>query len=350
MSEALINNFRARVLARQPLRIRGHGSKDFYGGPLEGQILDTTVYRGILNYEPSELVITARCGTPLAEIQATLAERGQCLPFDPPRFDAKGTIGGAIASGLSGPARLSVGAARDFMLGVTLMDGEGRVLKFGGEVMKNVAGFDVSRLMAGSLGTLGLLLDLSIKVLPVPVCDRTLSLAVDEVTALTLMNQWAGRPLPISATAWHEGQLYVRLAGAKAAVESAQADIAKVSRGDTALETIWAELRDHRHSFFAGDTPLWRLALPTTAPVTNLGAALIEWGGGLRWLRGTHDPASIRATAASLGGHATQFRGGDKSVGVFQPLAPAVLRLHQQLKARFDPHGVFNPGRLSPEF
>ncbi len=363
--DAALQSLRAQILTRQALQIRGGGSKDFYGGAMKetaaGNILDTRDYRGILNYEPSELVITARCGTPLAEIKAALAERGQYLPFDPPEFAPTSTLGGAIASGLSGPRRASVGSLRDFVLGVTLMDGEGRILKFGGEVMKNVAGFDVSRLLAGSLGTLGVLLDISVKVLPVPVCSQTLALALDQTAALTAMARWAGNlagpALPIAASCWYDGVLSVQLAGARSAVEMAQPSLAKVSRCDTAPESLWATLRDHQHPFFCHDgattAPLWRLALPPTSPALNLGPTLIEWGGGQRWLRGSADHAaatSLRAAVQAHGGHATLFRGGDKAVGVFQPLTPGLLALHKALKQRFDPHGIFNPGRLYPEF
>ncbi len=355
--DALLAGFRERIRAGTPLVVRGGGSKDFYGGAATGNVLDVRAWQGIANYEPSELVITARAGTPLAEVESRLAAQGQCLAFEPPRFGAGGTIGGMVACGLSGPRRMSVGALRDFVLGVTIMDGNGRVLKFGGEVMKNVAGFDVSRLMAGSMGTLGVLLDVSVKVLPVPVADATVVLAMNEADALQAVNQWAGQPLPLAATCWSPeqgGMLAVRLAGARAAVEAAARKIggeppspegANYSGGGTAL---WASLRDHTHAFFAGDAPLWRLAVPSTAPALDLGPTLVEWGGGQRWLRGEFDARSLRETVAKAGGHATLFRGGDKSVGVFTPTVPAIAALQQRLRAAFDPHGVFNAGRLYP--
>jgi glycolate oxidase FAD binding subunit len=354
-----IRQFREQIQARKPLRIRGAGSKDFYGNVLTGDVLDTRAHSGIVSYEPSELVATVKAGTPIAELTAALAEKKQWLPFEPPMFAAGGkvggTVGGMVASGLAGPGRLSAGSVRDFVLGVTLMDGEGRVLKFGGEVMKNVAGFDVSRLMAGSLGTLGLLLDVSIKVLPQPIAQTTLCFEMSEAAALMQLNRWAGQPIPITASAWHEGALHLRLAGARAAVASAVALLtAKVSAGDTAItpdaHALWASLRDQRHAFFAGDAPLWRLALPSTTAPLNLGATLIEWGGAQRWLRGEFDPAHIRAIAREHGGHATLFRGSQSHVpaftSAFTPLDPITARVHAQLKARFDPHGVFNPGRL----
>ena len=346
MSEATIQGFRERILARQPLRIRGGGSKDFYGNTMSGDVLDTRAHTGIVNYEPSELVITAKAGTLLLDLKSALAERRQWLPFEPPEFAAGSTVGGMVAAGLSGPGRLAHGALRDYILGVTLMDGEGRVLKFGGEVMKNVAGFDVSRLMAGSLGSLGLLLEVSIKVLPVPVAEATVRIPMNERDALTAINRWAGQPLPITATAWLSDTLFVRLAGADAAVKAA---LPQVGAGGTAISAEnapWIALRDHAHAFFKGDAPLWRLALPTTSPALTLGTALIEWGGGQRWLRGEHDANHLRTLARSHGGHATRFRGGDPAIAAFQPLDPVTLRLHQELKRRFDPQGLFNPGRL----
>jgi glycolate oxidase FAD binding subunit len=365
--------FRQRILEGQPLCIRGGGSKDFYGGPHVGKVLDTRGHAGIVNYEPTELVVTARSGTLLADLEAELASRQQFLPFEAPDFNGTATIGGAVAAGLSGPRRAAVGALRDFVLGVTIMDGAGRTLKFGGEVMKNVAGYDVSRLLAGSLGTLGVILEVSLKVLPVPLGDASLSLTVSEAEALDLMNRWAAQPLPIVATCWHEGQLWVRLAGATAAVVSAQKVLggeAKVGadeptkqqggrakdarlavvNGSTAPAAIWEELRHQGHDFFAGDAPLWRLSLPSTTPALGLGPTLIEWGGSQRWLRGDLDAAKIRDIATRAGGHATLFRGGDKTSGVFAPLSPAVMAIHRRLKAQFDPHGIFNRGRLTPDF
>ena len=345
-----------RTAARegQTLRIRGGGSKDWYGGPLQGEILDTRACSGIVDYEPTELVITARCGTPLGEIEAALAERRQMLAFEPPHFGAA-TLGGAIASGLSGPRRASAGALRDFVLGARLLDGRGEVLAFGGQVMKNVAGYDVSRLLAGSLGTLGLLLEVSLKVLPLPVAETTLRFAMGEADAIRSLNEWAGRPLPVSASCWADGVLALRLSGARAAVDDAVRSL-RGQGGEVMPDCapFWLDVREQRHAFFNGDAPLWRLSLPSTSGPVALGPQLIEWGGAQRWLRAAADPNGnadsarhIRATAAACGGHATLFRGGDKSVGVFQPLAPAIARIHERLKAGFDPAQVFNPGRMA---
>lgn len=347
---AVLEMFRERILARQPLRLRGGGSKDFYGGPATGAVLDTRGHAGIVHYEPAELVVTARCGTPLAELEAALAEQGQCLAFAPPRFGAA-TVGGMVAAGLSGPSRATAGALRDHVLGVRVMDGEGRVLRFGGEVMKNVAGFDVSRLMAGSLGTLCLILDVSLKALPRPAAETSLRFAMTEAQALTAVNQWAGQPLPLAASAWRDGVLTVRLAGAAAAVATARAKLGGEPLDPLPAQEFWLELREQTAGFFAGAEPLWRLSVPATAPPLGLpGPLLVEWFGAQRWLRGGFEASAVRTLAVQAGGHATLFRGGERRDGVFTPLPPALLAIHRRLKRGFDPHGVFNPGRLFPEF
>jgi glycolate oxidase FAD binding subunit len=344
----MIDEFRARILERKPLRLRGGGSKDFYGGLPAGEVLDTRGHSGIVSYEPTELVVTARCGTPLAELESALAEQCQFLACEPPGFGAA-TVGGAVAAGLSGPRRAAVGSLRDFVLGVKIMDGEGRVLRFGGEVMKNVAGFDVSRVIAGSLGTLGLILEVSLKVLPVPVGDASLRFEMSQEQALEAMNRWAGQPLPLVATCWQDGMLTLRLSGAQAAVASAVARLGGEPLADAV--GFWLALREQAMEFFAGAAPLWRFSLPSVAlPLDLPGAELIEWGGAQRWLRGEHDSARMRESAAKAGGHATLFRGGDKTGGVFAPLAAPLMEVHRRLKQSFDPYGVFNPGRMYPEF
>ena len=335
---------RAAAAGKTPLRIRGGGTKDWYGQRLEGEILDTRGYTGIVDYEPTELVITARCGTPLSEIEAVLAERNQMLAFEPPHYGAGATLGGAIAAGLAGPRRASSGGVRDFVLGAKLLDGKGDVLGFGGQVMKNVAGYDVSRMLAGSLGTLGLLLEVSVKVLPRPFAETTLRLDMPEAEAIRRLNEWGGQPLPLSASCWHNGILSLRLSGAQAAVDAAVRLIGGEVLPDA---SCWEELREQRQPFFGGEDALWRLSLPsTTGPVALGGVQVIEWGGAQRWLRTDLDAATIRRSVSALGGHATLFRGGDKSVGVFQPLQPAVARIHERLKQAFDPAHIFNPGRM----
>lgn len=355
--QAIVEQFRQQILAAsaagRPLRLRGGGTKDWYGQQLDGEVLDTRAYAGIIDYEPTELVITARCGTPLAEIEAALAARNQMLAFEPPHFGPGATVGGVVASALSGPRRASAGALRDFVLGAVLMDGHGERLAFGGQVMKNVAGYDVSRLLAGSMGTLGLILEVSLKVLPLPLREATLRLACAEIAALRLLNEWAGQPLPISASCWHDGVLSVRLSGAEAAVSAALQSLGGELLAPDDAAAFWLSLREQTHAFFAGAGSLWRLSLPPHASAVILkGRQLVEWGGAQRWLKldGDADAAGgqrIRQAVAALGGHATLFRGGDKAVGVFHPLAPAVEKIHQRLRQAFDPAGIFNPHRMT---
>ena len=352
---------RAAAASASPLRLRGGGSKDFYGQALTGEVLDMRAYSGVVSYEPSELVVTARAGTPLAELEALLAAQGQCLPFEPPHFGPHATVGGMVASGLNGPARPSVGAVRDYVLGTQLLNGKAEVLTFGGQVMKNVAGYDVSRLMAGSLGTLAVLLEVSLKVLPVPPAECTLNFEFNEADALQQLHRWGGLPLPINASCWQsvqantqgQGQLSVRLRGAVAAVAAAQKTMGgtRLSAEDATL--LWHSLREQTAPFFtlqAGES-LWRTSVADTAAPLNLGATLIEWGGAQRWLkRPAADATLIRAAAASAHGHATLFRAGsphDKAAAVFTPLAEPLARIHRGLKQQFDPAGVFNPQRLS---
>jgi glycolate oxidase FAD binding subunit len=380
---ALADRVRAAAADRTPLAIRAGGTKAFYGNTMDAaDVLDPRSYRGIVAYAPTELVVTVRCGTPLAELEAALDEKGQMLPFEPPYFggefqtpqvDAPAmaepiapTIGGAVAAGLAGPRRAAFGptggGVRDFVLGASLLDGRGQVLRFGGTVMKNVAGYDVARLLPGSLGTLGVLLDLSIKVLPKPVAEATLRFAMSHEEALHRMNEWAGQPLPISGTVWANELLYVRLSGARAAVGAAGARLASAHGGEQidgeGAAALWRGVRDHRHLFFSPDDldlrPLWRLSVPSTAePLQLPGAQLIEWGGALRWLRTETTAATIRAQAQQAGGHATLFRGGSpelRAAGVFAPLAAPIAAIHRRLKAEFDPAGIFNRGRMYPDF
>lgn len=336
-----------RIRAAQgPLVIRAGGSKDWYGEACSGEILDVSGHRGVVSYAPGELVLTARCGTPLAEIEALLEQNGQMLGFEPPRFAATSTLGGTLACGFSGPRRPYAGSARDFVLGMEILDGHGRHLKFGGQVMKNVAGYDVSRLMVGSLGTLGVLLQASLKVLPRPQTELTLQLECTEEEAIRRTNEWAGKPLPLSATAWLSGLLSVRLAGAHSAVAAAQRKLGGEVNPHGA--EFWAGVRNHGAAFFADGAPLWRLSLPSATPPLDLpGKQLITWGGAERWLKSDAPAAEIRARTAAHGGHATLY-GGDKGCGVFHPLPEALLKYQQRLKRQFDPRGILNPGRMYP--
>jgi len=326
------------------LRIRGGGSKDFYGEASEGEELDVSGYAGIVAYEPKELVLTVRAGTRLADVEGELASQRQMLPFEPPHFGSRATIGGAVAAGLSGPRRPYTGAVRDFVLGTRIVNGKGEDLSFGGRVIKNVAGYDVSRLMAGSLGTLGVITEISFKVLPAPPAEATLEFEMDEAGATEQANRWAGMPLPLSATAWEAGRLRVRLSGAQTAVDAAMHRMGgePIDAGD-----YWTSLREQRLPFFSGDQALWRISVPqTTEPLALPFAQLVEWGGGLRWMSGDADPLAVRSTAERAGGHATLFRGGDRAAGVFQPLNGALMKIHRRLKDAFDPAGILNPNRM----
>jgi len=346
--EASLAALRERILgagaARTPLRLRGAGSKDFYGEQLRGEILDTRAHRGIVSYEPSELVLTARCGTPLSEVSAALDAHGQMLAFEPPRFGADPTIGGMVAAGLSGPRRASAGAVRDFVLGASLVDAHGELLRFGGQVMKNVAGFDVSRLLCGSLGVLGLIADVSLKVLPKPRAEVTLRAAMNATRAIEHFNRCSAQPLPISASAWCDGHAYLRLSGAESALRAAQATLGHDAIDDPSGTQWWAALRDQTHAAF-DSSRLWRVSLPSTAPFDLPGVVLIEWAGALRWLASDAPAARIRAAAAAVGGTATLWR-GTRDTSMFHPLDAANLALQRRLKQQFDPHGIFNPDRL----
>jgi glycolate oxidase FAD binding subunit len=352
---AIEERIRAATAAGTPLRIRGGGSKDFYGEPVDGDLLDTRALSGITSYEPSELVVTAQAGTPLAELEAVLAQKGQCLPFEPPHFFEGGTVGGMVAAGLSGPARASVGAVRDYVLGATLINGRGDLLSFGGQVMKNVAGYDVSRVLAGSLGVLGLITEVSLKVLPVPPAEATLRFECGQAEALELLNGWGGRPLPLNASCWvpkaGDGVLYLRLRGAVAAVDAACAHLGGERQG--VVQADWDACRDQRLPWFTAAPAghdLWRLSVPQSAPVLALGSQpLVEWHGGQRWyFAPVGEGARLRAAARAAGGHATLFRAArhDPAVPRFDALTPPLARIHHALQREFDPAGIFNRGRL----
>lgn len=344
LTAALQQEVQAAYAGKTPLKIVGGNSKAFYGRQTAGAVLDVSGHNGIISYEPTELVLTARAGTPLAEIEAVLAEKGQMLPFEPPHWGPNATLGGTIACNLSGPRRPYAGSARDFVLGCHVINGKGELLHFGGEVMKNVAGYDAARLMAGALGTLGVMLDIGLKVLPVPQDEMTLVQPASLTAALEQMNKLAGQPLPLSASAWVDGHLYLRFAGAKSAVAAVQQKVA----GDVLIDapTFWRSLRELQLPFFAGAHTLWRIALPQVAPQPHLpGDWLVEWGGAQRWLK-TAEPAElVRASVAALGGHATLFYGGN-GASVFQPLPTGLWQVHQRLKTAFDPAGILNPGRM----
>lgn len=349
-SARIIDHVRSALEQRAPLRIVGGSSKAFYAPTTQshGTELSLAEHRGIVAYEPRELVVTARAGTLLAELEQTLAQQGQMLPFEPPHFGASATVGGTIACNFSGPRRAYAGAARDFLLGVEIINGRGEQLRFGGQVMKNVAGYDVSRLMAGALGTLGVILSATFKVLPRATQSLTLRQECSATDAIVAMNRWAGQPLPISATAHDGDHLHIRLEGSTSGVYAARQKIG----GDVVDDAhYWSDVREQRHGFFSDPRPLWRLSVPsTTAPLPFPGKTLSEWGGALRWIYTDMPPSAVRELAQRHGGHATLFRAPVALADAFTPLPNALLQLHRRLKTAFDPHGILNPGRMYTEF
>ena len=326
------------------LAIRGGGSKQFYGNATEAATLEIGDYAGIVDYQPRELTLTARAGTRLEVIEALLANNNQMLPFEPPHFASGATLGGCVATGLSGPRRPYAGAVRDAVLGVKLMDGRAQVLRFGGQVIKNVAGYDVSRLQVGAMGTLGLLLEVTVKVLPLPECEHTLMLEMPADKAVETMNQWAASPLPLSGTVWRAGHLYVRLSGTESAVAAATRNIGGEPIPDG--PGFWQSLREQTMPDFA-QRPLWRLSLPPTAKVmTAPGQPVIEWGGGVRWYASDMAADTLRVLARQAGGHATLFRSHEPVTQAFTPLSAPLAALHRRIRLALDPHGVFDTGRL----
>jgi glycolate oxidase FAD binding subunit len=351
----LCARIRAAHESQTPLSILGGGSKQFLGGAIVGEVLNVGDYRGIIDYEPRELVLTVRAGTPLAEIEKVMDAEAQMLAFEPPHYGC-GTIGGTIAAAMSGPRRPYAGAARDFVLGARIVNGRGEDLQFGGRVIKNVAGYDVSRLMVGAMGTLGVLTALSFKVLPKPAAEATLQFEFDEATAIQRFNEWAGQPLPLSGAAWYQGVATLRLSGAVAGVAAARAKLGGQVMDDAAAYLYWRALREQQRDFFKTDAPLWRLSVPQTAAplsLTNDFATdgFIDWGGGLRWVKSVGEVSTAAATAlrnqvAAIGGHVTLYRAQKKSVPVFHPLTGKLATIHCQLKAAFDPANILNRGRM----
>ncbi|MGR8981559.1 MAG: glycolate oxidase subunit GlcE [Gammaproteobacteria bacterium] len=336
---------RQAVETKEPIKIIGGDSKAFYGRETAGLPLAVNEHCGIINYHPSELVVTARAGTLLSDLQQTLAEQGQMLAFEPPLFAETATLGGAMACGFSGPRRPFAGSARDFVLGCKIINGKGEVLSFGGEVIKNVAGYDVSRLMVGAMGTLGVLLEVSVKVLPLPAAEMTCCFELPLLAAIDKMTALAGRCLPVSGLSYDGSRLYVRLSGAEKAVKAALGRVGgdAVKAGDS----YWRFLNEHRHKFFRTDRNLWRLCLPPAAGPLDLDCEwYIDWGGGLRWLTSEEPAGRVFSAAEQAGGHAALFKGKDRSGDIFQPLTGKLKQLNQNIKRAFDPHGLFNPNRM----
>ncbi|MDO5653481.1 MAG: glycolate oxidase subunit GlcE [Brachymonas sp.] len=341
----LLEQVRAALHAHQPLRMEGGNTKSHLGRPVQGEVLRTTAHSGIVHYDPTELVLTARCGTPLREVEAALAERGQMLACEPPHHGDAATVGGMVAAGLSGPRRPWAGAVRDFVLGCRMVTGHGTLVKLGGEVMKNVAGYDVSRLMAGSYGCLGVLTEVSLKVLPLPRQTAHRVLACSAEQALQHFAQWRQMPTPVSAACFTNGQLHVRLQGGTASVQQFAQDLG----GQELDPGFWHVLNENRLPFFADPRPLWRLSVPAHAPLQDLpGEVLIDWAGAQRWLKTNATEDAVRALVGTSG-HATCYTAG-AATSPFQPLAPVLLRYHQQLKQQMDPQGIFNPGRMYASF
>ncbi|QWD62874.1 glycolate oxidase subunit GlcE [Polynucleobacter sp. MWH-UH25E] len=375
--QVAIEVFREQILnaakSKTPLSIEGGGTKSWYGNPNQYTKLNTRNYSGILEYQPEELVITACAGTPLKEIEAALKEKNQVLAFEPPHFGEQATFGGAIAAGLAGPGRISVGNFRDFVLGARILDGKGQDLSFGGKVMKNVAGYDISRLLPGSMGTLSLLLEASVKVLPKPAATATLRCRISQGKALKALNEWAGQPLPLSASCWigspsGDGELTIRLAGAAAAVKSATPLMCAQVNAQIVLpdeaEDFWIQLREQNLSTFTSlgaDQTLYRLALPAACGPLNIPGAendvVLEWHGQQRWIKAPGDQATfdaIKKLASSHGGHATRFKQGGNVNPAFerftllseQAHSKALEAVQARLRSAFDPAGVFASNRL----
>ena len=346
--QTLQEQVQAAAAAGTALSIQGGNSKSFYGRGTQGEVLSVSGHQGIIDYTPSELVISARAGTTLSELESVLEQQGQMLAFEPPHFGDNATLGGTIACALSGPRRPYAGAARDFVLGVNCVNGKGEWLRLGGQVMKNVAGYDVSRTLTGSLGTLAIMLDIHLRVLPRPETEITLQQACDAATAIQRCNTLAAQPLPLSASCYVDGQLSIRLSGMEQGVKSAAASIGGETLADASR--FWQQLREQQLAFFPAEQPLWRLSVPpAAAPLPLDGDMLLDWGGAQRWLRSEQAADTIRRVTGSAGGHASLFRGGNRSDEVFHPLQPQLLSLHQRLKQTFDPAGILNPGRMYRE-
>lgn len=336
--------------SRTPLEIRGGGTKRFLGNPAAGEPLEVGAIKGIVDHDPSELNVTVRGGTTVAETEAALAASGQMLGFEPPALGGAATVGGTVACGLSGPRRPAAGACRDFMLGATVVDGSGEVLRFGGKVIKNVAGFDVTRLLAGSMGSLGVIVEVTFRVVARPEAEATCVLELPQAHAIHRANELAGQGTVLSASCWHRDRLSVRLSGSESGVARCAREIGGERADGEASAGFWRSVRDQTHAFFAGDEPLWKLSLPAVAdPVEAEGETMVEWHGALRWLRTRASPEEVRAKAAEAGGAAILYRAGPSLAdfrGRFPELPETLGELHRRLTAVFDPAGILNPGRM----
>ncbi len=346
LTEDLIGAVRSAYQNSEKIRIRGAGTKSFYGNPVVGTALDVSGHTGVIAYEPSELVITARAGTRLSEINRILAESRQILGFEPPWFGDQATLGGTVACGFSGPRRPFSGSVRDFVLGINCINGSGDYLSFGGRVIKNVAGYDVSRLMVGALGALGVICEISLKVLPLPEVEITQVRELDETAALTEMTRLMRQPLPLSGLSYCAGLLRMRLSGTESGVRAAQSEIGGEIDADGTQ--YWHQLKEHRLNFFNRNQSLWRLSVAATAPTLQLADdSLLDWGGALRWVYTDQAPDTVFEVARTMGGHATMFRpNADWPSGRFMPVDGLTAGVHRRLKSAFDPEGILNFGIL----
>ena len=345
LSAALQQQVHDSISSNVLLNICGGNSKIFLGHRAQGVALSVVEHRGIIEYDPRELVLTALAGTPLVEIEAALSDADQMLTFEPPHFGKQATLGGTLACGLSGPRRPYAGAARDAVLGCKLLNGKGELLRFGGRVIKNVAGYDISRLMVGAYGTLGVLLECSLKVLPRPASSLTVIHECAPEAAIDRMSQLLSQPIPVDASCYHAGHLSIRLAGSEQAVKHAHDNL-----GGEVIEngaSFWHALREQQLPFFQSATPLYRILVkPDTSSLPIAGNWLLDWGGAQRWLVSDTPLAAIRECVAAVGGHVTCFRNNEPHSEVFEPLTTPLFKLHQRLKNSFDPHGIFNRGRM----
>jgi len=365
LSQALTDQVKTAFEQTRALQIQGSGSKHFLGYPVQGELLSVAAHRGIVNYQPSELTLSVRCGTPLQQVKEILAEKKQMLAFEPPGFSESATLGGVIACGLSGPSRPFYGAARDFVLGCRIINGRGEALKFGGEVMKNVAGYDLSRLMTGAQGTLGVLLDISLKVLPLPPAEITLKLPVNAKSMLETIRKWTFAGHPVSAACHTDDSCYIRLSGSNGSVRAAQQQIQQQLGGEEVDNDFWTQLNEQTQPFFTSNMPLWRISLPMASddfeqqcPFSRQAPQIIDWAGALRWIATEQPAADIFLQLRNYGGHAQLFSTGKSSAGKrmavdnshtndrHQPLAAGLFKLHQRLKEAMDPEHILNPGRI----
>jgi glycolate oxidase FAD binding subunit len=362
------------------LDVRGQGSKQALGKPMTcDQVLDLSGLSGIVDYAPEELVVTLRAGTPMREVEALLAQRNQMLAFEPPDLGpllgqeaGRGTLVGAVMGNLAGPRRISAGAARDHLLGFSGVNGRGEAFKSGGKVMKNVTGYDLSKLLAGSWGTLAVLDQVSVKVLPAPDQTRTLVLlGLSDEKAVKAMCAAMGSPHDVSGAAHVDGRTALRLEGVAPSVEArlkglrdllAEAGAAMEELGTLESRAFWREVRDVAPLSGSGDAVVWKISCPPTEGPGIVGRikaqrpaaeTLYDWSGGLVWLAlppsAGADHSIVRSTLGATGGHATLIRGTETvraSVPVFQPQPAALAALAARVKESFDPKRLFNPGRM----